>query len=269
MIVDPNGDSRTHTLAAPLAISDDGRWLATGGPGRPLTVRRLDAPDTLVHTLDADVAHAAFSPDGTRLAWAFVEPATPTRVRARVLALSGSAAPQATSVRYEDSPVPSRHGPRTVLPRHISFTDDGADVLLMISPSERGLANTWHWRPAADKQRRLARRLILADTTRPVGTGAALWLPTRGIVYVHANTAGQERLGTIVPLASGGWLARTDAGALDGSDDAPLHLVSRVGVGETAVAHDGLLAWDAFHEPGAAARMLAGEDVPPPLPDAR
>lgn len=41
-----------------------------------------------------------------------------------------------------------------------------------------------------------------------------------------------------MPLASGGWLARTDAGALDGSDDAPLHIVTRAGVGETVVAHD-------------------------------
>ena len=105
--------------------------------------------------------------------------------------------------------------------------------------------------------------------TRRIGVvpgGEVLLLTAYDRIILVAADAKFTHLATLIPLLTGGWMARSAAGAFEGSDDAPRHLVTRAEGPRDALLLDGALGWDGALVPGLYRRALAGELVPAPIP---
>ncbi|MEZ4302752.1 MAG: WD40 repeat domain-containing protein [Polyangiaceae bacterium] len=95
-----------------------------------------------------------------------------------------------------------------------------------------------------------------------------LFLESYHGVSVYSAAPGAAPLARIYPLLSGGFLTVTTSGAVDGSPDAPEHLITRVTrSGETAI-FDGRFGWEAAHVEGSYDATLAGRDEAPVIPGA-
>lgn len=264
MIARPDGTSVGLEIAEmPLAISDDGEWLVSVGATRT-TVRRLAAPETIVHTLDRVAVGAAFSRDGTQLAWFDRGEA---QVRVGVLRLAGSRERRELQLRE--------------WPLEVTFSADGREVWMLFDNSGEFV----RWWPATGKLRKIEQdSLRLAKGVVASADGATMLMASFNRVQVRVNDRGMRRIGAVHSLMSGGWLAVSASGAIDGSEDAPAMTVTRVVeaeeerpvsepgaplqllVGwERAEVYGGRLGWDGAHVPGVAARLLAGEDVAAPV----
>lgn len=232
-----------------LWFSDDGRWLATARHDQPLKIWRV-ATGELVATLDDQVRQVAFAPDGAFVVWLRQVEARKPGGRARL--------------RWLDEPARSDmpEAPFSGWGEHVAVAPAGDEVMIL---AEDGRVT--RWRPSTGARAELQQTdLVLSRRVQYADDGKTLLLVGYGRVDIRANDAALTPIAAVAPLLSGGWLARSHAGAFDGSEDAPAHLIARVqGAGDELV-HDGRLVWDAVHVPGVVARALAGEDVAPPLP---
>ena len=236
-------------------ITADGRIASVGGgiklrvrssEGRPLVLLR-DGRD--VPTVDV-----AWSPDGT----------------IGLVDDDGTAA-----VLRPGSEVLERLAPRVGEDPRVDWLADGGRVLQVdgvawdVETGERlarGSEMSFRGEPAvftklfsAEEQKR-----VLGAKLAP--SRRALWLLMKsGVLQIWAPEAVARRIGTIYPLRAGGWLAVSHSGAVEGSEDAVKNVVTRIRGYDEALILPGEVGWDALHVPGAAARMLAGEDVQPPL----
>ncbi len=264
MFARPDGTGAVIEIAEmPLAISDDGVWLVSVG-AKQTTVRRLDAPETVVHTLDRVVTGAAFSRDGTQLAWFSAGEA-----RVGVMRLSGPR--DRREVR-----LPGRL-------QEVTFSADGREVWMLFDDGGKFV----RWWPATGKLLQVEQdSLRTAQGVVASADGATMLMASHDRVQVRINDRGMRRIGAVHSLMSGGWLAVSASGAIDGSEDAPAMTITRVEEAEAerdeeayvpgsplpvraprerAEVFDGRLGWDGAHVPGMAARLLAGEDVAAPV----
>lgn len=141
----------------------------------------------------------------------------------------------------------------------VAVTASGEEVLVLLIS---GLVRWWPWQGRRTEhwcsEWRGFRELTLSSHE------AALILQGGPEVEILANDVHLRRLATVVLLDGGGWVALAGTGAVDGSSDAPDHLISRVGRGGEALIFGGRFAWDGARVPGLVARALAGEEVQPP-----
>lgn len=243
-----DGTSTTQALPGEslLALSDDGRWLATGGRGGPLRIRGMRAAGRVVHTLDAGVRAFGFSRDGSHMVWATLPDPKVGEIKVRVLAIEGAGEVRELAVKG--------------WPESVTFTPDGAEVLLLAS----GQLTRWRW--AGDEVTTIQQvSLILAKSAVVTDDGRALLLPGYDHVQVRTNDRAMRRIAMLYPLLGGGWVVVSSAGAVDGSDDAVDSMITRVTRDGARLVFDGRLGWDGAHVAGAWPRVLAGEDVAPPV----
>ncbi len=261
VLVDMSGKTRELTLIGPegrgkpipvstdayqLELSDDGRWLATLGNGVPLQVWSART-DKLEHTLDADVRWLSFARDGSYVAWL----AQPER---------GKPVVQARLQRLAAGPTPA---PLQLAgwPQFITTTPDGSELLILLESGR-----LVRWDHARGTHREFADiGLIGAQSVQLAEDGKTLLLAGFRGVDIRANDAQLTPLASVHALLTGGWLAISRAGAIDGSADAVDSLVTRVTRGDETLVFDGKLGWDGAHVEGVVARALAGEDVRPPV----
>lgn len=261
MIARPDGTGAVLEIAeTPLAISDDGAWLVSVG-AKQTTVRRLDAPETVVHTLDRVVTGATFSSDGTQLAWF-------STGEVGMMRLAGP-----------------RDRREVKLPgwlTDMTFSADGREVWMLFDAGGKFV----RWWPATGKLLKVEQEsLRWAKGVVASADGSTMLMASYDRVQVRSNDRGMRRIGAVHSLMSGGWLAVSASGAIDGSDDAPAMTITRVVEAEAerdevhvpgaplslraprerAEVFDGRLGWDGAHVPGMAARLLAGEDVAAPV----
>lgn len=261
VIIGPNGERRTQVLAdGLLAVSEDGRWMATrgtvyadpdgdGDQGEGVDRLRLWNLRTgrVVQTLEREPELAAFNREGSRLAYVTVLDREVSRLKLRVRATTG--APDVHELTVKG------------WPESVAFTPDGSEVLLLL---EDGELIRWRW--ATGARRTLAQRSWVMTTSALLAEdGKTLLLPGYDAVQVRTNDREMRRIGTLFALQSGGWMVVSRSGAMDGSDDAVDHLVTWVEHGDETLVFDGWLGWDGAHVPGTAARVLAGEDMAPPV----
>lgn len=244
VVARPDGAGTTHTFTEmPLALSEDGAWLVTGG-AQGMRLRRTAAAERVVRTLHRGFGEARFSGDGAQLLWV-VEEETRTRVGALRLARPGGSRALTLRESVQD----------------LTFSADGREVLILC---EDGLFVRW-W-PATGKQREVGQvSLIGANEVVAAANGTTIYMPGFDHVQVRTNDRGVPRVGAIRVLPSGGWLAISASGAIDGSDDAPAMTITWVEEKDGRRVFDGRLGWDGAYVPGAVTRMLAGDDVAAPV----
>lgn len=236
-------------------ITADGRIASVGG-GSELRVRSSEGR-TLVLLRDGHevpTVDVAWSSDGT----------------IGLVDVDGTAA-----VLRPGSEVIERLAPRVGEDPRVEWLADGGRVLQVdgvawdVETGERmARASEMRFRGAPAVVARLfsaeEQKRVLGAKLAP--SGRALWLLMKsGVLQIWAPEAVARRIGTIYPLRSGGWLAVSHSGAVEGSEGAVNSVVTRIRGYDEALILPGEVGWDALHVPGAAARMLAGEDVPPPL----
>lgn len=245
----PGGQPRP--LAAPLAgverrMSVDGAWLAGRDTDGTLQVWRA-RPGGEVRMFAAPTGAFVFADDGSFLAW--VERARPAARQLSVLRLEAGA--------IDRGEVFSGAGGT------LELSPDGAELWIVDVPPGRTVRR-WSTRGGP----RVLEAFEVAgarDGVEFVDTGVVVLLVGRERIEVRRRDRSLARLGTIRPLHEGGWVLFTEAGALDGSDDAPDGVVAQVEGPRGALTLAGRVFWDAVHVPGALERVLAGEEVAPPV----
>jgi hypothetical protein len=233
-------------------LSPDGRWHAevdhTG-----LTIRDT-ATDAVRHrstgyerpyqgrTID-------FARDSSRVVWLESKDPDKPGFRVNLAPLTAAAGPGVITLDLDGWPAA------------VSLAPDLSEVLIF---DQGGVVTRWRPKTGAilvDKEAtpRSVHRVSIADDARTVMVSGY------DRIQIHANDRQLTPLATLFPLLGGGWLVKSTAGAVDGSDDAVDSLVTRVRAGAEVLLFDGHLGWDAAHVPGLLTRALAGEDVPPPV----
>lgn len=251
-IVGPDGTQviRLHDLA--IRLSPDGRRLAVVHQAQPFTVWDV-ATGAQVRNLGTSAAQAEFSADAAVVAWISRRASEDPRGEVRWRRLD---APRHYEAADETLVLTNE-------PHDIAMSADGAEVLVAVP---RGLIR---WSPETGQRTDyLAGRLTGNFDFRSVdisGSGATLTLVSRNHrVEIVTNDVHLRPLAELLPLESGGWIALSRSGAVDGSADAPDHLGASVTRGDDTLRFPGRLGWDGARVPGLVARALAGEDVPPP-----
>lgn len=236
-----DGGVRRLPGARLLAVSDDGRWLVTREGDRLAHLHELAGDALRSERLPDETRRAAFARDGSRLL-------TTSRIhfteRAQVRSLVG---PRATH---------ERTGPLLALA--VAISPDGRDAWIYWGD------RITRWRVDTGET---------ADiTTYPIAAIHTLSLAADGktvrIVgddFIDVWTAADmRRVGSLHALDSGGWVTMSRSGAVDGTDDAVDHLITRAYADDATLVFTGRLGWAGAHVPGAAAQVLAGADVNPP-----
>ncbi|MCA9691404.1 MAG: hypothetical protein KC636_17505, partial [Myxococcales bacterium] len=142
----------------------------------------------------------------------------------------------------------------------LAISPDGREVLI---GTEQSLTR---WRPHEDVVEAFTGWGYFAENRLAyAATGDGLLLTRYDRVDVHHNDRGLTRVGSLYPLTTGGWLAMSEAGAVDGSDDALAHAVTMVVGPRDRWVDGGALAWDRLRVPGLYAALRAGRDEPPPI----
>lgn len=249
----PGGEPRP--LAAPLSgverrMSVDGAWLAGRDADGTLLLWRV-RPGGEVRIFAAPTDAIAFADDGSILAWVERERAGagPAGRRLGVLGLEAGA--------VERGEVFAGAGVT------IELSPDGTEAWIVdVHPGRR--VQRWSTRGTP----RVLEVFEVAgerDGVALVDTGVLILLVGRERIEVRRRDRSLARLGTIRPLHEGGWVLFTEAGALDGSDDAPDRVVAQVEGSRGSLTLTGRVFWDAMHVPDALERVLAGDAVAPPV----
>lgn len=226
-----------------LTLSHDGRWLAAAGAD--LQIWRTDT-GVLARTFGKDIRQIAFARDGSLIAWIRHDDHSQPRVILGTTPLNAATG--------------GAELPADGWPTHIAVTPDGADVLALLE----GKLVRWH---LADRSSRVVTDnwLIGARGLVPAADGKTIFVICFDRVDIRRNDESLTVLAHLYALRTGGWLAHSSAGALDGSPDALDHLIARVTGGGGEFVAGGRLVWDALHADDVLARSLAGDDAPPPL----
>ncbi|MBZ5714755.1 WD40 repeat domain-containing protein [Nannocystis pusilla] len=244
----PAGTHRPLAIEGHVSVqlAGDGRHVAAWRQDLPLKLLRV-ADGAWVASLDDRVESVAFAPDGAFVAWVQQLDRSRPGAKLRARRLDGA---EPADIQEID------------LDGWTSWLTVAGDEVLVL----RQDTTLTRWRPGTGarvdvKHDALAGQLEVAVAE----DGKHLFLTRYGSVHVHADDAALTPRLTVAALLSGGWLALARTGAMDGSADAPEHLIARVrGAGDEFVAA-GRLAWDGVQVAGLVERALAGEDVAPPL----
>jgi hypothetical protein len=132
---------------------------------------------------------------------------------------------------------------------------DGSELLVMMQQSLTRLR-------LSDGARRETRELFTIGVNKLHASpdGRVIFFERYNEVDVRA-AANLEPICKLYPLLTGGWLAVSAAGGVDGSPDAPDATITRATFARETLITSGRTAWDRFHAPGTYRRALAGEAV--------
>ncbi|MCY1055571.1 WD40 repeat domain-containing protein [Nannocystis sp. SCPEA4] len=242
----PAGTRRPLAIEGDVSVklAGDGRHVATWRRDLPLKLLRV-ADGKEVASLDDRVESVAFAPDGKLVAWVQQLDREQPGAKLRARRLDG-----AGDIQEID------------LDAWTSWLTVAGDEVLVLRQDN----TLTRWRPGTGARVDLKHDALAGKSQVAVAEdGKHLFLTRYGSVQVYADDAGLTPRVTVVALLSGGWLAVARTGAMDGSADAPEHLIARVrGAGDDFVA-SGRLVWDGVQVAGLVERALAGEDVAPPL----
>lgn len=248
VLVDPQGRSTPLPFAAEasgLQLGDDGSLLAGLTHGQPAKVWRT-ATGALAQTLPADIRQLALARDGSAVAWLAQPDPDKPRTRVGLRRIAGDPADDAT-LELDG------------WPGALALSPDASELLILVQGGK-----LWRWRPATNSQQLVEEiGLILISRLDYSADGRLILLAGYGHVELRRNLPALPLLATVYALVDGGWLAKSRAGAVDGSPDALASAVTRVTHGDTTRIFPGELGWDAAHVDGLVARALAGEDVQP------
>lgn len=248
----PGGEARA--LTAPLRgdarMSADGGWLAARDRDGTLQVWRA-RPGGEVRIFAAPTDAFAFTDDGSRLVWVEGERRG-----------TGSAARRLGVLRLETGVSERSVGLRD---RRVTLelSPDGAEAW-SVDLDRGGQVQRWSIQ-GAPRVRETFEVAGSRDGLEFVDAGSVVLLVARERIEVRRRDRSLARLGTIRPLHGGGWVLFTEAGALDGSEDAPDGVVARVVGSGGALTLAGRVFWDAMHVADALERVLAGGTVAPPV----
>jgi hypothetical protein len=143
----------------------------------------------------------------------------------------------------------------------LAFSADGSEVLLL---GAGGRFVRWDW---ATKQAR-EHADVLGTTVTASADGQVLWFGRHDRVEIRRNDDALTRLAEVRPLARGGWVVISAAGAVDGSAGAREELLTVVQGSDATLVFGGALAWDGAYVGGTLARALGGELVRPSVLEA-
>jgi hypothetical protein len=225
--------------------SADGRVLVLFDRGEPLAVHDTESGELLL-SLPVHAHAAVVTPDGRAIAWLEVPDADAPKTVACWRSLTD---PRAQVQRV---PVP------------------GWAKLLAVAPDSRELlavteSTIVRWWPHEGTHRVVeGLGYVAANRIRYAANGRVLYFEGYDRIDVRENADGLPRLGTLYPLLDGGWAARSESGALDGSETAP-HGMMTVAEGPTGdvLVHAGTLGWDRFAVQGLWQQLRAGQRVEP------
>lgn len=151
-------------------------------------------------------------------------------------------------------------------PSDIAVSEDGRLVWALVEGS------LFRWKPESSEAPVLVEykeaSLVGARRVQVAEGGKTLILTGYDHVAIRATDAATRPVATLFPLLSGGFLVQSEAGAVDGSAEAPGELITRVSRDKETMVLEGLFGWDAAHVEGLLSRALAGEDVAPVIPGA-
>lgn len=245
-IVGPGPPRRIRLDDRATQLSPGGRWLARVDGDEPLMLWD-GVTGAHEHALGATATQAAFTGDGEMVAWITEWDRETRRAEVRARRLDSAGAIDVT-LELGDRPL------------DLAIADDGAEVLILVP---RGLIR---WSPAVGhRTEHLREAAVHGLEVALIGGGATLLVTRTGqLLEVVSNDAELRTLATVAPLDGGGWVATGRSGVVDGSPDAPDHLITRVARGDEAQVFDGHLAWDGARVPGLLPRVVLGEEVQPP-----
>jgi hypothetical protein len=170
------------------------------------------------------------------------------RVKARARGLDAAAGAQTREIAAEG------------WPQHIALSADGSDVWVLLQDS------LVRWKPGIDSGVEYKdTSFILPHRLSVSENGKTLLMEGYDHVAIHSTGKDVRLLAKLYPLLSGGFLAVSAAGAIDGTPEAPEHVVTRVTRDQETLVFDGLLGWDAAHVDGVLERALEGESAEPPI----
>lgn len=226
-------------------ISEDGRLIAGFGGETGISVWKTGSNTRILN--DTERVHSmGFSKDGSVVAWI----AHPDREKRDIM----------VHIRRVGEAW-KRSYPLEGWPSDVAVSADGSEVVALM---ESGTA--WRWQAAGDQSSVLKdTAFIRARRVRFSDTGKTLFFEGFNQIAFRRNDAVFSEILTLYPLLSGGWLAKSHAGAVDGSSDAAKSLAVQVSLGNEKAVFDGEFAWDAAHVDGVVERALKGEDVAPLL----
>ncbi len=240
------------TTGGRVSLSWDGRRaLAQRADGALVVWNTASGGPLLALGQGKAIRSAVVSRDGSAVAWLEQANREERRVAARWRRLDGAGA-KVLEVDLDG------------WPSDIAVSEDGRLVWALVEGS------LFRWKPESSeapveyKEARFvgARRVQVAEG------GKTLILTGYDHVAIRATDAATRPVATLFPLLSGGFLVQSEAGAVDGSAEAPGSLITRVSRDKETMVLEGLFGWDAAHVEGLLSRALAGEDVAPVIPGA-
>ncbi|MEZ4448807.1 MAG: hypothetical protein R3B09_04940 [Nannocystaceae bacterium] len=238
--------ARTVLPFAPIhggSLSADGEVIGgSTGQGTIEVVRARDG--RRMARVDAEAIAVALAPDASFIAW--IERGKSPITVARVLPLADPEAPGAEAPAPIELRVPG-------WPKGLAIAPDSQEILVITQES------ITRWRGREGTATLLDERtFVSANRIHYSADGRHLFFENFHRVDVHRNVDGAPRVASIVPLLTGGFLVQGVDGAVDGSADAPLGVMTWVtGPGGEAMAARGELAWDRLAEPGLYGWILA------------
>lgn len=228
-------------------ISDDGRWIAGYSHEHALELWDAVTGASVLKT-DSATRHAALSRDGSVAAWVH-QPQHKPGFKVEVRGIGGAA--EVKEAEFEGWPA------------WLELSKDGSEVLVLTENGE-----LWRWAPASNQRSSVKQTELIGVKEVHYGEdGRTLLLSKFGQVDIRLNEASLRPLAKVFSLLSGGWMAMSAAGAVDGSADAVESLVTRASVGAETLVLDGWLGWDAARVEGVVPRAMQGMNTEPAIPD--
>ncbi|MBK8253436.1 MAG: hypothetical protein IPK82_12315 [Polyangiaceae bacterium] len=235
----PQGDDKDV-----FSISENGKWAVIGKRNEPPSVVDLPAQKE-VFSLSPATRSAAISADGKWVAWIEHPDRDMRKVVIHRRLLSSQKTESIDQVAW---------------PTEIAIARDGSVVWALF---EHGL---FRWSGGDDRGTlfennafRLARHIQLSPDNK------LMLLSGYGQVNAFALGAGPAPLATLRALRSGGYFIKSEAGAVEGSADAPDHLLTSASRGQEQLILSGRAGWDAAHIQGVWASALMGKIASPPI----
>lgn len=233
-----------------LGISGDGRWIIAEAPDRNLTVWEAASGKAAVD-MGSAVVEVGFARDETGVAWVEQSDRESRELTANYQRLEGASPGKAESLDLEGWPL------------DLAVSADGSVVWILLQ------SKLIRWKPGVDKG------VVFEDLTvagaqqvKVSDDSKTVVLTAYDRITIFANDDALRPLGRLYPLLSGGFLAVSAEGAVDGTADAPASLVTRVTRDKETLVLDGLFGWDAAHVDGVFRRIFAGRSVETPVPAA-
>ncbi len=240
---------RRFALEGPVwttALSDDGRFLATTGQRAPVRIWDV-ATGKLAKQLGPARA-IALAPDGSYLASMVRDDEDRSgKAEARLDPIDGGEPHTMIVDGWPSTIAISADG------RQIVFHMENAVYLYDVAAKKLALVDKNGW-------------AIGVKAIRYANGAKLFFVDMFDMVQVRRRDDEMSLVATMYPLHSGGWLALSADGAVEGSPDAVEHVLTRAAAGSDAIYLSGRAGWDRFATPDVWALALRSTSAVPAAP---